>query len=111
MRVDKTLPANNKFSIPPDQVERSRALDPSRSFLVQAPAGSGKTELLIRRYLRLLAQVESPDEIVAITFTNAAAAEMRQRILDALEEAESKAAEFASIPGLRSETWATRSFG
>ena len=74
---------------PPDQAERSRALDPARSFLVQAPAGSGKTYLLTQRFLRLLAQAEKPDEIVAITFTNTAAAEMRNRILDALEKAES----------------------
>lgn len=73
---------------PPDQAERSRALDPARSFLVQAPAGSGKTYLLTQRFLRLLALAEKPDEIVAITFTNAAAAEMRNRVLDALEKAE-----------------------
>ena len=81
------------FSIPPDQAERSRALDLDRSFLVQAPAGSGKTFLLTQRFLSLLAQAEKPDEIVAITFTNAAAAEMRNRVLDALEKAALKNAE------------------
>jgi ATP-dependent exoDNAse (exonuclease V) beta subunit len=74
---------------PPDWPQRSRALHPTQSFLVQAPAGSGKTYLLTQRFLRLLAQAERPDEIVAITFTNAAAAEMRNRILQALEAAES----------------------
>ena len=47
---------------PPDQAERSRALNPNGSFLVQAPAGSGKTYLLTQRFLRLLALAEKPDE-------------------------------------------------
>jgi ATP-dependent exoDNAse (exonuclease V) beta subunit len=74
-------------SPPPDQLERQRALDSGRSILVQAPAGSGKTDLLTRRFLRLLAEVEEPGRVVAITFTNAAAAEMRHRILTELEKA------------------------
>ncbi|MGD0739252.1 MAG: UvrD-helicase domain-containing protein [Terracidiphilus sp.] len=70
---------------PPDQPQRERALDATRSILVRAPAGSGKTDLLTRRFLRLLGEVNDPSEIVAITFTKAAAAEMRHRILSKLE--------------------------
>ena len=72
---------------PVDQAERSLALDPTDSFIVQAPAGAGKTGLLTKRYLRLLARVESPESIVAITFTRKAAGEMRSRVIDALQRA------------------------
>jgi ATP-dependent helicase/nuclease subunit A len=74
---------------PPDAEERARALDTRASFVVEAPAGSGKTGLLIQRYLKLLGDegVDEPEQVLAITFTRKATGELRERVLAQLEAA------------------------
>jgi len=79
-----------------DLKQRALALNEHESFIVQAPAGSGKTELLTQRILTLLSKaVTVPEEIIAITFTRKAAREMRERVINALH--------FASQHGMPDE--------
>lgn len=79
------------ISPPQDYLARQAALDPTRSFAVSAPAGSGKTGLLTQRVLKLLSLCENPEEVLAITFTRKAAGEMQDRILQALWKAKEEA--------------------
>ena len=60
----------------PTTAFNASALDPARSIVVEACAGSGKTWLLVSRILRLLLAGAEPGEILAITFTRQAAQEM-----------------------------------
>jgi ATP-dependent helicase/nuclease subunit A len=84
-----------------DAAARERAINANGSVLVQAPAGSGKTTLLTQRYLRLLAMVDSPERILALTFTRRAAQEMRERVVLALG-----AARLGACPqNMNRETW------
>lgn len=72
----------------PDQKIRHLALDIKKSYIIGAPAGSGKTQLLITRFLTALLNIpQDPQQLLAITFTNKAAHEMRQRIISTLEQA------------------------
>ncbi|MCK5504589.1 MAG: UvrD-helicase domain-containing protein, partial [Thermodesulfovibrionia bacterium] len=61
-------------------------LDVNKSVVISSPAGSGKTEKLARRYIALLKSGVDAERILAITFTDKAAAEMKQRILRILKE-------------------------
>ena len=88
-------PLRQALAPPPDQAQRDAAIDPTRSFIVQAPAGSGKTTLLVTRYLALLATVNEPEEILAITFTRKAAQEMRARVIEELKDASKEHAQAA----------------
>ena len=62
----------------------------NRSLLVSAAAGSGKTAVLVQRIISMVTDKAEPldiDRLLVVTFTNAAAAEMRERVGAAIENA------------------------
>lgn len=71
---------------PADRAARETAVDPTRNIVLEASAGTGKTRVLVDRYVRLTAAGVDPANILAITFTRKAAAEMRQRIVARMRE-------------------------
>ena len=79
-------------ALAPDHAERERALDIRGSFIVEAPAGSGKTGLLLQRLLKLLTTVDDPAQVLAITFTRKATTELAERVLRQLTEAAARRA-------------------
>ncbi len=87
MRSEPRLPFEADERPLADAGARARAVDPSENIVLEASAGTGKTRVLVERYVNLLLAGVDPDNILAITFTRKAAAEMRQRILDRLREA------------------------
>jgi ATP-dependent helicase/nuclease subunit A len=67
--------------VPPDQTARDFAVDPRQDVVLEASAGTGKTRVLVDRYVRLIQEGIDPRHILAVTFTRKAAAEMRDRAL------------------------------
>ena len=87
-RLVKTVTSMSKpVSIPQSTIVAQRqASDPDASAWVAANAGSGKTHVLTQRVIRLMLSGNSPDRILCLTFTKAAAANMKNRVFDTLSK-------------------------
>ena len=70
-----------------DAADRAAAVDPRLNVVLEASAGTGKTGVLVGRYVNLLKSGVDPSHILAITFTRKAAAEMRERIVSTVRRA------------------------
>ena len=80
-------PVPQTAAVDPDTAARDFARDPANNVVLEASAGTGKTSVLVARYVNLLARGVDPANILAITFTRKAAAEMRERIIRELRRA------------------------
>jgi ATP-dependent helicase/nuclease subunit A len=87
------LPFDASDEASPDEEARLRAVDPDHHVVLEASAGTGKTHVLVDRYVNLLRRGVDPSNVLAITFTRKAAAEMRARILATLKERSTRSAE------------------
>ena len=80
----ETMPMNKMIARA--SADQAKASDPAASVFVSANAGTGKTKLLTDRVLRLLLSGAPADAILCVTYTRAAAAEMRNRIFKRLAD-------------------------
>ena len=82
--------SDDQPDVPVDHAAREFAIDPANDVVLEASAGTGKTRVLVDRYVRLIEAEVDPQNILAITFTRKAAAEMRERVLAALADRAAK---------------------